>query len=558
MKKGLKILPIISLILLSLVACGNTNDSSKEKPSNSTPPNTSLPSASGGGNSNNKESSNGGVEKQQFNVVFLTGIDLTIDAIQAYEGDKITPPDFAPVPHYSLEGWYTDETYTTKWDFENDVVTGTTILYAKWDFEPYEMTVSLPTTHLLPDATEVSVVEDAPELLIIEAVLDSSEYYLSDAMSAFEYIKIFNNTEERYNLKGHRIVLADPTSGQNGETEEAKKGLRPLVTNFLFMGFIDEDFYIEPLSTALIWMKPYYWTAGSGTNAANKIFSAELIHTVSGGENGAFEQTIADFREYWELSEEDVPVYELTNMAIAGKRDLSVSGTDQFYPIYSPGSGTMYTHLNSGLLRSIEIQKFDDNDGEVSIDILNKYSELDHDKQANPDLVYGKKCFNVIEIKSTSTNEAIDGYFADNTVKYWDPVIRINFCGRVNTSTMTAGQLYVNFGATSNPGVQYWDTCSGLQFRPPLKGERVMQWQLPVNELRKYEKYMEPSQFSVMRFSNDVIVELRFADTTIHVKVDPETTQVNLKSDEIKSANRIRAAAPAQIKAINLQYPTNK
>lgn len=553
MKRGFKILPMITLLLLSMVACGGGDDSSKGNSNLLSTPST--PHTSNG--SNNGNTSNNGSEsnKTLYNVVFLTGIDLTIDAIQVYEGDKITPPEFTPVPHYTLEGWYLEEEHITKWDFENDVVSTTTILYAKWNFEPYEMQVSLPTTHLLPQATDVKVVEGAPELMIIEAVLDSSEYFLSDAMSAFEYIKVFNNTEEKYNLKNHRIVLADPTSGQNGETEEAKKGNRPLVANYLFIGLIDEDFFIEPLSTALIWMKPYYWTAGSGTNASNKVFSAELIHTVSGGENGAFEQTIADFRDYWELNETDVPVYELTNMAVAGKRDLSVSGTDQFYPIYSPGSGTMYTHLNSGLLRSIEIQKFDDNDGEVTIDILNKYSELDEEKQANPDFVYGKKCFNVIEIKNATTNEAVDGYFADNTVKYWDPVVRINFCGRINTSTMTEGQLYVNFGATSNPGVLYWDTCVGLQFRPPLAGERVMQWQLPVNELRKYEKNMEPSQFAVMRFCSEVVVELRFEKTTILIKVDPETNEVNLKSDEVKSANRIRAAAPAEIKAINLTLP---
>ena len=553
MKRRYKILPMVALMLLSLVACGGNDNSKPNNQSTHSTPNVSN-SSNVENNSQNSNSSVG--NKELYNVVFLTGIDLSIDAIQVYEGEKITPPSFTPVPHYNLEGWYLDEELTDKWDFENDVVTTTTILYAKWNFEPYEMTVSLPTTHLLPTATEVSVVDDAPELLIIEAVLDSSEYYLSDAMSAYEYIKVFNNTTEEYNLKNHRIVLADPTSGQNGETEEAQKGNRPLVANYLFIGLIDEDFIIDPLSTVLIWMKPYYWTAGSGSNAANKAFSAELIHTVAGGENGAFEQTITDFRNYWEI-DESVKVLELTNMAVAGKRDLSVSGTDQFYPIYSPGSGTMYTHLNSGLLRSLEIQKFDDNNGEVTIDILNKYSELDPEKQQNPDFVYGKKCFNVIEIKDATTGEVVDGYFADNTVKYWKPVIRINFCGRVNTSLMTVGQLYVNFGATSNPGVEYWGTCVGLQFRPPLVGERVMQWQLPVRELRKYEEYMEPKQFACLRFSSENITDYRFADTTILVSVDPELTTVNLKSDEVKSTNRIRAAAPAEIKAINLLRPAN-
>ena len=35
---------------------------------------------------------------------------------------------------YSLEGWYSDETLTTLWDFETDVVTADLVLYAKWVF----------------------------------------------------------------------------------------------------------------------------------------------------------------------------------------------------------------------------------------------------------------------------------------------------------------------------------------------------------------------------------------------------------------------------------------
>ena len=61
-----------------------------------------------------------------------------------------------------------------------------------------------------------------------------------------------------------------------------------------------------------------------------------------------------------------------------------------------------------------------------------------------------------------------------------------------------------------------------------------------------------------MRFCDEVVIELRFQATTILLSVDPETTQVNLKSDEIKSTNRIQAAAPSKIKAINLTRPASK
>lgn len=531
---------------LSIAAC---------TPPSSTTSSAGQASSSGNGGGNSSQTS---VDtREDCSVVFLTGIDLTLDTATVKKGDKVAAPTFEPVPHYSLEGWYLDEEYTQKWDFEKDVVNGTTILYAKWNFEPYEYEIKLPSTHLLPDATEVKQVADAPELLILEVVYDTSEYYHSETMAAYEYVKVFNNTTSDYNLKDHRLILSNPLSGLNGETEEARKGLLPLVTNYLFMGYIDEDFIIPALSTGLIWMKPYYWTAGSGSGAYNKVWSAEPLHTTTGGIPGAMEQDIEDFCEYWELEENEVPICELTNMGFVGKRKLADSGTEDFYPIFSPGSGTMYTHLNSKLIRSLEIQKFNDNNGEVTMDILNKYDELTPEKQAKPDYIYGKPAFNVCEMRMTSDNSVVDQYLPDNIYKYFEPIIRTNFCGRIDTTTMTVGQTTVSFTATGNPGVGGWDNCVGQQYRPPLKGERVMQWQLPVNELRNYEKYMNPSELLVMRFCSDVVVELRFATTTVYLRVDPETTPINWRSDEIKSPGRLQAACPGKIKAINLEYPQN-
>ena len=242
MKKRLA-LALALIASMSLASCGETGSSS---------------SSQGGGSSSTQDN------RKDCAVVFLTGIDLTIDTLTVKEGDKITSPTFEAVPHYTLEGWYKDEEYTNRWDFDKDVVTGTTILYAKWNFEPYTYEVKLPTTHLLPDAQEVKQVADAPELLILEVVYDTSEYFHAETMAAYEYVKVFNNTTSDYNMKDHRLILSNPLSGLNGETEEARKGLLPLVTNYLFMGYIDEDFVIPALSCGLLWMKPYYWTAGSG------------------------------------------------------------------------------------------------------------------------------------------------------------------------------------------------------------------------------------------------------------------------------------------------------
>ena len=78
----------------------------------------------------------------------------------------------------------------------------------------------------------------------------------------------------------------------------------------------------------------------------------------------------------------------------------------------------MYTHLNSALLRSIEIQKLNTNDGEISADILNKYSELSPEKQASPDFIYGKECFNVLELRHTADDSVVDAYLPENIVNF--------------------------------------------------------------------------------------------------------------------------------------------
>ena len=120
-------------------------------------------------------------------------------------------------------------------------------------------------------------------------------------------------------------------------------------------------------------------------------------------------------------------------------RNQTGRGTDGMFPIYSPGAGTPYTHLNSSLLRSIEIQKFNDQNGTASISLLNKYQDLPAEKQQNPYPVYGKKCFNVMEIRQNET--VVDGYYYENVWQYFDPIVRINFCGRIDVSSMTPTNL---------------------------------------------------------------------------------------------------------------------
>ena len=47
-------------------------------------------------------------------------------------GTKITPPEIPTKAGMAFDGWYKDKEYKTAWNFETDVLTTPTILYAKW------------------------------------------------------------------------------------------------------------------------------------------------------------------------------------------------------------------------------------------------------------------------------------------------------------------------------------------------------------------------------------------------------------------------------------------
>lgn len=418
-------------------------------------------------------------------------------------------------------------------------------------FPTFTTTLMLPDTAALPNVEAPYLVEDAPELLILGIVLDTFHYYHYETMSGYEYAKVYNNTTEPYNMKNHRIALASPIQGQNFENADSKVGNEVLSTGYLFMSIVDEDFIIEPLSTALIWLKPYNWIAGSGTNAFNKEFSPALVHGDTETQKGAFNQTEEDFRDFWQL-DEDIPVWTAENMPLIGKRPEG--GTSDFFPILSPGAGTAYTHLNSTLLRSLEIAKFNDQDGSAVINILNDYNELTDEKKLNPDLIWTKPVFNTIEIKDN--DELVDAYYYQNAWKYFDPVIRANFTGRINTATLDTSAK-VSFSATSNTGIMGWENTVEIQFRPPVVGERVMQLQLLNREYTTMINYLNANELSIMRYSSQNITAYKLVEKTIVILVDltQEGATFNPRTDELWSEGRISGAAPNDIKVINLTRP---
>ena len=55
-------------------------------------------------------------------------------------GSKVTEPADLSETGYTFGGWFKEEACNNAWDFENDVVTGNTVLYAKWTVNSHTLT----------------------------------------------------------------------------------------------------------------------------------------------------------------------------------------------------------------------------------------------------------------------------------------------------------------------------------------------------------------------------------------------------------------------------------
>lgn len=84
-------------------------------------------------------------EKSKYTVKFVSDhgsfADQTIEYGKPIDTGNLTVPE---VEGYTFDGWYTDDTYSTKFDFTKPI-TGDTTVYAKWTANDYE--VSFITEH---------------------------------------------------------------------------------------------------------------------------------------------------------------------------------------------------------------------------------------------------------------------------------------------------------------------------------------------------------------------------------------------------------------------------
>lgn len=70
----------------------------------------------------------------KYTVSFDTDGGSTVESQTVVTGNKATKPTSTPTKEgYNFVGWYTDNTYTTEFDFENTIITDNTTIYAKFE-----------------------------------------------------------------------------------------------------------------------------------------------------------------------------------------------------------------------------------------------------------------------------------------------------------------------------------------------------------------------------------------------------------------------------------------
>jgi uncharacterized repeat protein (TIGR02543 family) len=91
----------------------------------------------------------GGDSNPNYTVSFDTGGGSDVSDQILSGGSKISTPDTPTKDYDVLEGWYTDPNYNVKWDFNEDVISGDMVLYAK--YQTYLETLSWKEIAVIAD-----------------------------------------------------------------------------------------------------------------------------------------------------------------------------------------------------------------------------------------------------------------------------------------------------------------------------------------------------------------------------------------------------------------------
>ncbi|KAK3605000.1 hypothetical protein CHS0354_000665 [Potamilus streckersoni] len=91
-----------------------------------------------------------------YTVTFVTGVEgLTVPTQNIANGGKVTKPD-PTRPGYTFAGWYKEAQFTNLFDFNEETITASITLYAKWTINTYTVTFVTGVEGLTIDPIEVN------------------------------------------------------------------------------------------------------------------------------------------------------------------------------------------------------------------------------------------------------------------------------------------------------------------------------------------------------------------------------------------------------------------
>lgn len=133
---------------------------------------------------------------------------------EAYLGDKLT--EIKPEREgYTFDGWYTDSTLSTKWDFATDTVTGRTELYAKWNIIKYTITFNtLGGSAVASQVINYNEPVSYPTNPILEGYTFGSWYYDSACTRAGNFSAYANKGDTTF----YAYWLKNPSAPSNLRT----------------------------------------------------------------------------------------------------------------------------------------------------------------------------------------------------------------------------------------------------------------------------------------------------------------------------------------------------
>ena len=357
-------------------------------------------------------------------------------------------------------------------------------------------------------------------ITITEPIAGVADLFITEVstdMGHYNYIEVFNNTTEAYNLKDHRIVFADLTKqGATGATN----GLFDVPFGGAGAAYIYQDYKIPALSSAIIWIvNTTPWTVAN--NKVSEAAGAQSLILGDGEEN----LNVAKFKNVYGLDDSAVVFPVRTNYMI-GRSDYGNLAGGWGTALAKSGTN-LWTDINSSVAnRAVQIQKMDESmvfeteDGKfytIEMDVLNREEDIYADGKldandvlvTNPDVavaatnrefihaVFARRVYVTSKTDLTPTGQALvtaDGYNlygctttdTDEGRRYCS-LFTSGFITPVATAIIYPDLAMNDAGeeAAAKWGKSY--TTFAMQYQAPATGEHLSKFIPLEGERAKYE-----------------------------------------------------------------------